>query len=345
MMVGRTVAYTDGACLGNPGPGGWAWAVPDGPFASGAAAHTTNQRMEINAALEAVQSLEGPLEIVSDSTYVVNCFRDGWWVDWERRGWLNKAKKPIANQDLWQPLIELYKERRNITFRWVKGHSGDEMNDIVDRLAVEAATTQHGRTGTGRPADLGPADAPDNPRAATGTGQARPALPPGHHLLVAGLRPPDMGGYDANPVADRLHRQLTEILQAKAKLHPDLHVLTGLGLGAEQLGAQAALDAGVPYVAVLAFPDPDGVWPEASRKRFRALLDGAAAVVVLEPEAPRTKQKAGASINRRDAWLVRQAAEAVVVWDAREERVGKLVHSLTVQLGEEEVWVVEPSDS
>ena len=98
---------------------------------------TTNQRMEISAVLEAVRTLEGPLEIVSDSTYVVNCFRDRWWEGWEARNWMNKAKKPIANQDLWQPLIDHYKERGDVTFRWVKGHSGDEMNDLVDRLAVE----------------------------------------------------------------------------------------------------------------------------------------------------------------------------------------------------------------
>ena len=83
--------YTDGACSGNPGPGGWAWAVPGGAFASGAEARTTNQRMEITAALEAVRArCDGPLEVVSDSTYVVNCFRDRWWEGWMRRGWLNR---------------------------------------------------------------------------------------------------------------------------------------------------------------------------------------------------------------------------------------------------------------
>ncbi|MHB8669419.1 MAG: ribonuclease H family protein [Acidimicrobiales bacterium] len=145
----RTVVYTDGACLGNPGPGGWAWAVPDGPFASGAAPATTNQRMEITAALRAVQTLEGELEVVSDSTYVVNCFRDQWWRGWLERGWLNSQRKPVASRDLWEPLIEEVCRRGpgSVSFRWVKGHAGDKMNDRVDRLAVEAAQTQRGRRG------------------------------------------------------------------------------------------------------------------------------------------------------------------------------------------------------
>ena len=142
-----TVAYTDGACSGNPGPGGWAWAIPGGAYASGAATHTTNQRMEIEAALEAARAIDGPLRIVSDSTYVVNCFRDRWWEGWLARNWVNKAKKPVANRDLWEPLIDLVRSRGDITFEWVKGHSGDPMNDLVDRLAVEAAETQKGRAG------------------------------------------------------------------------------------------------------------------------------------------------------------------------------------------------------
>ena len=94
--------YTDGACLGNPGPGGWAWAVDGGCYASGAEDPSTNQRMEVAAALEAVRALDGELTVVSDSTYVVNCFRDRWWEGWLARGWLNKAKKPVANRDLWE---------------------------------------------------------------------------------------------------------------------------------------------------------------------------------------------------------------------------------------------------
>jgi ribonuclease HI len=154
-----TIVYTDGACSGNPGPGGWAWAVPGGRYRSGAAGATTNQRMEIQAALEAVKTLDAPLEVRSDSTYVVNCFRDRWWQGWLARGWLNSQKKPVANRDLWEPLIDLYRrDPEGLRFQWVKGHGGDPMNDLVDRLAVEAALTQTGREGEGRPSDLGPAD-------------------------------------------------------------------------------------------------------------------------------------------------------------------------------------------
>ena len=109
---------------------------------------STNQRMEIKAALEAVRAHPGPLEVVSDSTYVVNCFRDRWYAGWMRKGWLNSQRKPVANRDLWEPLIELVLARGDVTFRWVKGHSGDPMNDLVDVLAVEAALKQEGRSGT-----------------------------------------------------------------------------------------------------------------------------------------------------------------------------------------------------
>ena len=144
-----TIVYTDGACLGNPGPGGWAWAEPGGDYASGAEPHTTNQRMEIRAALEAVRDHpDGPLQIVSDSTYVVNCFKNRWWAGWQRRGWITSARKPVANRDLWEPFVELVRRRGDVSFRWVKGHSGDRMNDLVDLLAVEAAQTQSGRVGT-----------------------------------------------------------------------------------------------------------------------------------------------------------------------------------------------------
>ncbi|MEJ2889568.1 ribonuclease H family protein [Actinomycetospora aeridis] len=134
---GALEVWTDGACSGNPGPGGWAWATRDGRQDSGGAPGTTNQRMEIQAALEAVRALDGPLVVVSDSTYVVNCFRDGWWKGWIARGWTTSAKKPVVSRDLWEPLITMVNDRGDVSFRWTKGHSGDEMNDLVDRLAVE----------------------------------------------------------------------------------------------------------------------------------------------------------------------------------------------------------------
>jgi len=138
------VIYTDGACSGNPGPGGWAWAcAPEGePHGAGGAPRTTNQRMEVQAVLEALRAHAdlppGSVTIVSDSTYVVNCFRDRWWVKWQANGWKNSKREPVANRDLWEPLVALVQELRP-TFRWVKGHSGDKLNDIVDGLAVAAA--------------------------------------------------------------------------------------------------------------------------------------------------------------------------------------------------------------
>jgi len=143
-----TTVYTDGACSGNPGPGGWAWAVPGGLWRSGAEARTTNQRMELTAVLDAVRALDGRLVVVSDSTYVVNCFRDRWWAGWLARGWRSSSRQPVANRDLWEPLIEVYRScPGRLNFRWVKGHAGDPYNDLVDRLAVDAASRQRGGEG------------------------------------------------------------------------------------------------------------------------------------------------------------------------------------------------------
>jgi len=316
-----TTVYTDGACLGNPGPGGWAWAVPDGPYAAGPDPATTNQRMEIKAALEAVLALDGPLEVVSDSTYVVNCFRDRWWEGWLRRGWLNTQKKPVANRDLWEPLIDAVQaDPTRVRFRWVKGHSADPYNDLVDRLAVEAARTQQPASGVGPPAVL---PAPDAPRGAQ--------APEGRKLVVGGQRV---------ELDDDARRRLYEIVEAKAALHADLVVLTGLRHGPEMAGADAAVAAGVPFVAVLPYPSPESVWPSASQDRFRALVALAADRIVLQAKSPDTKQQAGAALSRRDAWLARHADEAVLVWDGDDDFTGRLVRSFRDHLGEEDVWVL-----
>lgn len=147
--------YTDGACYGNPGPGGWAWVQEDGTYGSGYEVLTTNQRMETLAVLEAIKSHEGAITICSDSAYVVNCFLNGWWKSWEAKSWRNAKGAAVANQDLWRPLIELYKKRGLVSFRKVKGHAGIPLNERADELAnqqaaVAARLNAAGRAGTGQ---------------------------------------------------------------------------------------------------------------------------------------------------------------------------------------------------
>jgi ribonuclease HI len=146
------VVYTDGACIRNPGKGGWAWAMAEDCYESGFEPDTTNQRMELRAALEAIRTIEGSLKVVSDSTYLVNCFRDRWYTRWRVRGWRNSKGEPVANQELWRPLVhEVVESRRRIEFQWVKGHAADPMNTFVDHLANEAARGQRAAAGTALP--------------------------------------------------------------------------------------------------------------------------------------------------------------------------------------------------
>jgi ribonuclease HI len=136
------ILYTDGACSGNPGPGGWAALISDDGqerVVSGAEADTTNQRMELRAALEGLAAIPGHrrVRLHSDSAYVVNCFRDRWYERWEQAGWLGAGRQPIANRDLWERLLA---EARRHQVTWVKvaGHAGDPLNERVDRLARAA---------------------------------------------------------------------------------------------------------------------------------------------------------------------------------------------------------------
>ena len=341
MELESTVVYTDGACRGNPGPGGWAWVVPNGRWANGAAADTTNQRMELTAVLEALLALDGPVEVVSDSTYVVNCFRDHWWEGWLRRGWKNSKKEPVANRDLWEPLIDIYQPRDDqITFTWVKGHAGDEWNDVADRLAVEAAARQQGRSGVGVPDDLGPPDGLVAPPVPT-DGRANSSWrPPGRALAVLGVQPPQLGGYEENRITADVRRRLREIIEAKCVVDADLVVLTGLRLGAETLGAEAARLAGVPYVAVLPYPDPDARWPDATRARFADLVGSAVTTVQLERKIPESTQRAGQALDRRNGWLRKVADEALIVWDGIDRRIDKVIKDFKRDL-EDEVWVID----
>ena len=134
--------YTDGSCRMNVG--GWGWYnMTTKEFSSGAVQPTTNQRMELYAALDAVDTfLDDPhLVIVSDSAYLVNCFKDKWYENWEKHDWKGHAGRPVANSDIWKPLLALVRENGNVRFEWVKGHSGNLGNEIADRLAQEARTT------------------------------------------------------------------------------------------------------------------------------------------------------------------------------------------------------------
>ena len=274
-----TVVYTDGACRGNPGPGGWAWADVDGPWASGAEAESTNQRMELQAALEAVLAHPGELNVVSDSTYVVNCFRDGWWEGWLRRGWKNSQRQPVANRDLWEPLVEAVTGRDDVHVRVGEGpqRRSDERpgrppgGGRVALPGVRGRETCRPRT-PGRPmlperAGHGGATGRATTEAASPAAAADSRVPEGHRLVVLGARPPK-GSIAFEPeVADPLRRQMSEIIAAKAEIEPDLVVLTGLRLGVEQLAAEAAIDAGVPFVAILPYPEPDRVWSAPLRAR------------------------------------------------------------------------------
>jgi ribonuclease HI len=136
--------YADGACKGNPGPGGWA-AILVHPLSgkrreiSGAHPATTNNRMELTAVIEGLRLISRPthVEVVSDSRYVVQGMTE-WIHDWIRRGWKTAAKKPVLNEDLWQELLELSRAQAGIRFTWVAGHAGHPENERCDELAVNA---------------------------------------------------------------------------------------------------------------------------------------------------------------------------------------------------------------
>jgi len=139
-MAGKVIIHTDGACSGNPGPGGWGAVLQYGgklKELKGGAALTTNNQMELTAAIEALSALTRPCEIElhTDSNYV----KDGltkWIHGWKKNGWRTADKKPVKNTELWQAL-DAATQRHSIDWRWVKGHNGDEMNERADQLANE----------------------------------------------------------------------------------------------------------------------------------------------------------------------------------------------------------------
>jgi len=135
--------FCDGACSGNPGPGGWGALLRYGTHErelSGGAAETTNNRMELTALLEGLRALKVPcsVKVTTDSEYVANGLNKGWAATWQRNNWIKSDKKPALNADLWAPLLE-ETARHRVTVNWVRGHSGHPENERCDRLAVEQA--------------------------------------------------------------------------------------------------------------------------------------------------------------------------------------------------------------
>jgi len=138
----RVEIFTDGACKGNPGPGGWAALLRSGGHEkefSGGEAHTTNNRMEMTAVIRALQALTEPCHVIlhSDSRYVIDGMTK-WVAGWQRKGWIGSSRKPVLNTDLWQELIAAAAPHR-IEWVWVRGHSGHPENERVDQLACAEA--------------------------------------------------------------------------------------------------------------------------------------------------------------------------------------------------------------
>ncbi len=137
----RVIIYTDGACSGNPGPGGWAALLKFGKHhkeLSGSASKTTNNRMELTAAIEALKTLTRPcqVEFYTDSEYLRKGIME-WLELWKRRGWKTAGKKPVKNQDLWQELDAII-QNHTVDWHWVRGHAGQRENERVDQLARAA---------------------------------------------------------------------------------------------------------------------------------------------------------------------------------------------------------------
>jgi ribonuclease HI len=144
-MMKRVQLITDGACIGNPGPGGWACILRCGEKKKelvGSEPHTTNNRMEITAAIEGLKALREPceVEVVTDSEYLKNGITT-WIKGWKRNGWKTAAKKPVVNQDLWM-LLDDAVARHKMQWTWTKGHANHEDNNRCDELATQAAREQ-----------------------------------------------------------------------------------------------------------------------------------------------------------------------------------------------------------
>jgi len=135
--------YSDGACLSNPGPGGWCAILTYNnkeKVLSGGEAHTTNNKMELLAVISGLEAIKEPceVEVCTDSKYVVDGISKGWAVSWRKNNWIKSDKKPALNADLWERLLNII-EKHSVKFTWVKGHSGHEYNERCDEIASKTA--------------------------------------------------------------------------------------------------------------------------------------------------------------------------------------------------------------
>ena len=217
--------------------------------------------------LKAVTAVDGPVDIYSDSTYVVNCFNDKWYEGWRKRNWKNSQKKPVANRDIWEPLIDEYlRQPDRLSFQWVKGHSGDKMNDLVDALAV--AEVDKLKAVASVKSEMSDVEAP---------------WPLENAVAVVGVRAASM---------DMAYRSIEE-------LHQDSAVISGLRRGLELDLAERALASGRQLGVVLPFDDPVGHWGEPDQARFENALSAATWVVNLK--RPRSDPKR--ALMERNVWL------------------------------------------
>ncbi len=300
--------YTDGACSGNPGPGGWAWAIDGGRSDSGSDADTTNQRMELTAVLKALDTVTGPVEIVSDSTYVVKCFNDRWYDGWLKRDWRNSNRKPVANRDLWEPVVAHFLERRDeLQFTWVKGHSGDKMNDVVDAMAVAEVDRIRGAKGSTAVASVAEIVADvDVPWVSE------------RAVVILGARELTSGQQDW------LERTVGGLDPAT-----DI-VISGLRRGAELFGGELALARKIPLGVVVPFADPAQSWSPGMRQRFEAALRAASWVVDMDLE----RSDVVNALKTRNLYLTGSVAGAIVVNDT----------PLADRLDEDGLAVMSPPD-
>jgi len=147
-MTLQVTLYTDGACSGNPGPGGWACVLLYKDLKrriSGFENHTTNNKMELMGVIHGLETLTRPMPvlIITDSQYVKNAFTAGWLDNWQKNGWKTKSGDPVKNQDLWLQL-SLLQRKHTLSWQWVKGHSGNEYNEMCDELARNAIVNKKG---------------------------------------------------------------------------------------------------------------------------------------------------------------------------------------------------------